>query len=240
MIKPEQEAEVRGQVDRLPPFFRSLIRKALDAAHPRLPLDPARFEDPVALRTEWTPLKRGGANFRARRLRQESIHRMAFVASPAAWAVTLAFLLSGLADLVLLPLLVLPALTDLPPLIRTLLPLSGLPFLGAGIWLAYVFLRPVIFDKERAWFWKGYRPPELVSGAYTPREGMPLSRVHALQILVKVVHSHQNTYTCWELNLVGRDGSRLHLVQSGQYPKLREEADRLASFLGAAVWDAAG
>ena len=44
-------------------------------------IDPASFEDPVALKTEWTPAKGGGANFRTHKLIEVDSTRIEFRAS---------------------------------------------------------------------------------------------------------------------------------------------------------------
>ena len=60
------------------------------------PFDHSRFGDPVAEQTSWTPAKRGGANFRTRKLIMVTPNRIEFRASLAAKIFFSSFLLGGM------------------------------------------------------------------------------------------------------------------------------------------------
>jgi len=234
----KNEKEVLDQITKLPPLLRGLAEKMVRMVRSRLPVNPARFNDPVAEQTEWTPAKRGGANFRTRRFRERSHHRLEFSISLGGLLFGLLFALSGLSSLIFVILFIIPTMKELPVFARILLPLSSLVFLGVGSWLIVSFSRPVVFDKELGWFWKGYRPPSLSGGAYKPKTGTPLNRIYALQILAEQVQSKNSSFFSYELNLVCRDASRINLVDHGHYESIRNEAETLSAFLGVPVWDA--
>ena len=231
------EKEALDQIGRLPPLLRHLAEKMMKLSRERQPVDPTRFEDPVARQTQWTPARKGGSNFRTRSFRERSHHRLEFSISPGGLIFGLMFLLSGLTSLLLTIFHILPKMEGIPLFARIFLPLSSLVFILAGAWLIFSFSRPVVFDKELGWFWKGYRSPSLSGGGYKPKNGTPLNRVYALQILAERVRGSNSSYTSYELNLVCRDAGRINLVDHGHYENIRKEAETLSAFLGIPVWD---
>ena len=66
------------------------------------PFDPARFGDPLALQTEWTPAKRGGTNFRTHKLASIGPNRIEFRPTIGAILFYLLFFFMGLGVLVAL------------------------------------------------------------------------------------------------------------------------------------------
>ncbi len=234
----EKEKLVLEQIAKLPPLLRHLAEKALRMVRAQQPIDPARFNDPLAQRIDWTPARPGGSSFRTCSLKERSHHRLEFSISPSGLLFGLLFVLSGLSSFFVMVVLRLPGMNELPSLARIILPVVGFLFILVGSWLIYSFAKPVVFDKELGWFWKGYRPPSLAGGEYKPKTGSPLSRIYALQILSERVHSNNNSYTSYELNLVLRDGTRINLVDHGHYQNLKRDATTLGAFLGIPIWDA--
>lgn len=57
------------------------VLKAAMAKRAVSPMDPGKFRDPIALQTEWLPLKQGGANFGTHRMVKVSNTRYEFCAS---------------------------------------------------------------------------------------------------------------------------------------------------------------
>jgi len=199
------------------------------------PLDLSRFQDPLAEKTQWTPARSGGTNFRTHALRELSPVRVAFRMSGGGLLFNLIFLLAGLG------IIMGSALSHSPgrPFLMLLFPvLFGMIFAGVGGGMLFFSARPIVFDKSLGWFWKGYRQPSLMGGSPPPRIGTPLSRIHALQILSESVRGDKGSFTSYELNLVLRDGTRLNVLDHGNYNRLVEDARRLASFLGVRIWDA--
>lgn len=217
-----------------------VLRQILDTlqkmARQQLQVDRSRFNDPLAEQIQWTPAKGGGANFRTHALREVSMHRLEFRMSPGGMIFNMIFLLSGLGTMVFFGL---RYHSDMP-VSELLLPLLfGLVFALVGGGMLFFSARPIVFDKELGWFWKGYKKPSLSGGAKQPKISMPLHRIHALQILAEYVRSDKSSYYSYELNLVNRDGTRINVVDHGNYERLREDAQKLSDFLGAPIWDAA-
>jgi len=97
---------------------------------------------------------------------------------------------------------------------------------------------PIAFDKRTGYFWKGRVTP---ADRFRQRDGerkTRLDRIHALQIISELCRSRNSSYYSHELNLVLVDGKRINVVDHGNLPKLQEDAEILARFLGTPIWDA--
>ncbi len=218
---------------RLAGFLQSLIRE-----RPRV--DPSRFDDPVALKTDWTPAKRGGANFRTHRLVAVRPDRHEFRLSIGATLFCGVFLLVGLGVGLGAPV---AGLSGGKPLVSAdvLAPFGfGMLFGGIGGGMLYWFSRPVVFDKRRGYFWKGRYAEDSSLSRGDPAKVTRLAEIHALQLLSERVSGNKSSYYSYELNLVRKDGRRINVVDHGSREKLREDAKRLGEFLGVPIWDAAG
>ena len=77
-------------------MFRKLFEKLRSFTDEGEPFDPSHLGDPVAQLTAWTPAKRGGANFRTRRLVMVTPNRIEFHASIMAKIFFGIFLLGGI------------------------------------------------------------------------------------------------------------------------------------------------
>ena len=98
--------------------------------------------------------------------------------------------------------------------------------------------RPLVFDPQSGFFWRGKLPRGRWPEPSLVRDLTPLSEIHALQLLTERVRGDKSSYDSHELNLVLRDGRRLNVVDHGDLDRLRRDAGRLASLLGKPVWDA--
>ncbi len=221
-------------------MFNNLIEKLKSLAAQKSTFDPSRFNDPVALQTQWTPAKGGGTNIRTHRLVEVEVNRIEFKAAAGAKIFYSIFIVAGLAAMIGIPYahfssggetfdsgLIVPAL-------------MGLLFVGIGISMFYFGVRPIVFDKFRNAFWKGRKGPDDVSDRRELKYYAELQNIHALQIISEYVHSSKSSYYSYELNLVLKDGNRINVVDHGNLKKLREDADTLSKFLGKPVWDAIG
>ena len=80
----------------------------------------------------------------------------------------------------------------------------------------------------------------LLTDAGTVEGPVHIEQIHALQLLSKQrVKSMQSvgTYQSFELNLVLRNGSRVHVIDHGDGPRLRQDAQALSRFLSRPLWD---
>lgn len=198
--------------------------------------DVSKFNDDVALKTEWIPLKGGGKNFGSHQLKEIDNNRVEFKSSAAGKIFSLVFLVAG-------AYLAYSGFSDLEvPMDQIFesngwLPiLAGLVFFFMGTSFFSRLSTPVVFDKSKGMFWKGRKAPERNSKGNKAKN---LRDIHALQILRESVisSSNQKSYKSFELNLVFKDASRINVVDHGNAEKLREDVKVLSNFLGVPVWD---
>lgn len=193
--------------------------------------DPGLFDDPLAMRVDWSPLAGGGANFRTHRGRQVDSERYVFSPTLMGRLFPAIFVLAGVGVLV-----VAFVKSEASPLNQPLALLFPLCFVGIGLFLWRSIARHATFDRRAGWYWRGGSQPG--PGDSTGAERCRLSEVHALQLLPERVRSDEGSdYTSWELNLVLEDGSRRNVVDHAGYDSLAREAAELAEFLDVPLWN---
>ena len=186
-------------------------------------LDPAWFEDELALHIDWMPLVHGGNQFCTHRSRLRS----GLTGSTLTFEVTPTVLMVGGSMVVLglvlsIGLLVGSLEAEQAPwgMLGTLA-FSG--FAGLSLW--HMLRRQVCFDQSTQVF------------IHRGRQ-IPLREVHALQLLREFVRGNKKSYNSYEINLVCGDGRRLNVTDHGTLYAIREDAYALADFLGVPIWDA--
>ena len=218
-------------LEKLKALAKELVRTAE-------PTDPTQFDDPVAERTEWTPAVRGGTNLGTHCLKNVTMQKLVFSATLGARAFTGLFMAIGL----------LVAVggaaaqisdgshdpTELIPVV-----LFGGIFFAAGLFAQRHMCTPRTFDQRLGSFWKGRRMPPEVGSKQVTDQHVPLSEIHAVQLLKEYCSSDNGGYYSFELNLILKDASRINVVDHGKIQRLRRDADEVAAFLGGVpVWDA--
>ncbi|WP_417388344.1 hypothetical protein [Gimesia sp.] len=218
-------------------MFRKLVDKikSLVPEGPP-PFDPTTLDDPVALQTEWSPLKAGGANFCTRKLVQVSPHRYEFKATLGAKAFYLIFFFIGSGALFFSTTEFISKGTVLKP--EVLIPGGvGLVFALAGGLMYYYGTTPVVFDKQHDCFWKGKIPADEMLYATANELLMPFREIYSIQLISEHISGSDNSYYSYEMNLVSREGVRTNVVDHGKLDQVREDARTLSEFLEVPVWD---
>lgn len=218
-------------------MFEKMMQKLSMMTATPVPFDPARFGDPVALQTEWTPAKRGGSSFRTHRLITAGPTRVEFRASAGAKVFYLLFFLVGLGVFAALAASWFSGAEgsfDMGLLIPLLL---SLIFMAVGGYLFSTGTAPVVFDKGRGVFWKGRRGPDEAMDSRSTAGFVRLDHVHALQLVAEYI-SGKNSYYSYELNLVLADGKRVNVIDHGNLDRIQADAKALSLFLGKPLWDA--
>lgn len=207
------------------------------------PIDPHQFEDPLALRTDWTPISKT-SGFR----RQRFVHAGpdVFRSQPTLASVLFGFLfaipLGGLALILLVVfLLCLSNASNFPGALWFLF--FGLLVAGPGFIPLYFTYKPVVFNKVNGHFRTGYQVPLL---AKFTTEAFPLECIHAVQAIKgkwsssgnSGKRSHRSTPLHYEFNLVSENGSRLNLLSHSNAEAIKTEARQLSEFLEIPLWDA--
>ncbi|MEX2435247.1 MAG: hypothetical protein WD735_01100 [Balneolaceae bacterium] len=212
----------------------------IQKASQREPFDASRFNDPVAEKTEWTPLKGGGSNFYTHKISTDSTGIIKFKPTIGAIIFYLIFILVGIG----IPVGILIGSSqsgESMAISETLfIILFGLVFFGAGSLLLYFSSKPIVFDKLMGMYWKSWKKPDpsLIYSAHKSKDAIRLSDIRGLQLISEYIRSDKSSYHSYELNLVLMDGSRVNVVDHGNAVKLRNDAKILSEFLGKPVWDA--
>ncbi|QDT90882.1 hypothetical protein [Gimesia algae] len=218
-------------------MFRNLVDKLkslVPAANEHF--DPTTLDDPVAMQTEWSPLKGGGASFCTRKLVQVSPHRYEFRATLGAKAFYLIFFFIGL-GVSIISISEIIVSGDIFTADVLLPGAFGLVFaLICGL-MFYYGTKPVVFDKQFDCFWKGNIPADELLYATANELLMPFKEIHSIQLIAEHVSGSKNSYYSYEMNLVSRDGVRTNVVDHGKLDQIREDANTLAEFLEVSVWD---
>lgn len=221
-------------------MFEKLLKKLQAMGKPPVVFDPARFNDSLALLTEWSPLRSGGTSFRSHKLATLHADRLEFQAATGAKLFCMFFALVGIimpCGFLATTFLNREFAADLGPVIIVPV-LMGLIFMSVGVGMYYYGTAPIVFDKFRGCFWKGKKAPNEVLDISTLKNACKLEDIHALQLISEYVRGNKSAYYSYEMNLVLNDGKRLNVVDHGNQAKLREDAQTLAAFLNVPVWDA--
>jgi hypothetical protein len=215
-------------------MLRAALAKLKQLTVEPVPFDPSSLGDEIAMKTSWSPVKGGGANFQTHHLVEIDPHRTEFRASRGMVLFGGLFMVIGLGALTIMVLAnqEAPALTMIFPV------LIGLVFAGIGGGILYFGLAPIVFDKRRGEYWKGRVAPYEASNRDGIKHYAKLEGVRALQIISERCQSKNSSYYSYELNLVLEDGSRKNVIDHGNLERLRADAEKLAAFLGKPVWDA--
>ena len=219
-------------------MLKELIEKLKKLSRGHSPFDPSRFDDPIAMKTEWIPAKGGGANFKTHNLVQVNRNRIIFRSSIGARIFYGFFLLMGLGFAFGFSY---PQFSEdnFSFSFESLFPiLLGFLFAIMGGLLLYYGTKPIVFEKGSGYFWKGRKNPETVYNINARKNCTKLKEIYALQIISELVRGDKSSYYSYELNLVLNDGSRINVIDHGKIEKIREDAEKLSQFLGKPVWDA--
>jgi len=189
--------------------------------------DPSCFNDPVALRTQWTPLKKGGVSIETQRLERSEFGGMHFVPSPVALVLGWACQLFGVGTIGFFgPFSIEGGIPTLnlyqKPLIALII---GVVFAGIGAWTLHMAKLRNEFDTINGEYLQGNQPP------------LRLSEIHALQLLGERVQGNKNSFTSYELNLVLHSGQRVNVVDHANLDRLYSDAKNLAALLDKPLWD---
>lgn len=219
-------------------MFKKLMRKIMSMSSSSDSFDPSSLNDPLAMKTGWTPAKRGGTNFRTHKLAIIDPNRLEFRASMGAKLFYILFLFAGAGVLIFFSL---PSLSSgefsFNP--DTVFPiLVGLVLMVVGVFLLYSGTAPIVFDQRTGYFWKGRKTPDDIMGQESLKHFTELDRIHALQLISEYCRGNKSSYYSYELNLVLEDGKRVVVVDHGSKKGIREDAGTLSDFLGKPVWDA--
>ena len=218
-------------------MLNKLIKKAIGYTTEE-EVDPWSFNDPIAVQTEWTPLKRSGSNFRTHKLIMIDSNRIEFRSTFGMKLFSLIFLIVGATMVVYFFYKFFPFNQSEYEIKDWLLLLIGCVFGGAGVYLIYESIRPCIFDKDKGYFWKSNISIDENNREQKNKEFCKLEDIHAIQTLSELCKGNKSSYYSYELNIVLKDGQRLNVEDHGNDSWVKRDADKLADFLDVQVWNA--
>ena len=111
--------------------------------------------------------------------------------------------------------------------------------LTVGFFMLRSGTKPIVFDRRAGFFWRGRTAPHETFNRDEIKDHAELDQIHALQILSEYIRGNKSSYYSYEINLVLKDGRRVHVVDHGNIHQIREDAAKIGEFLGRPVWDAA-
>ena len=197
--------------------------------------DPAQFEDPIAMKTEWLTMNNSSSSFRTHNLKEEEGGILAFKPSLGSKIFSLAFVFSGL----IFPIIFFTTTYNSadPEAFNMLIfmTLFSAVFIGVGVYLFRKNSAVIAFDKNRGIFWIGKLNSEN-SGGDTSQN---LSNIHAIQLLSRLERSDKKSYYVFETIAVLKNAERRLLVsQGGSRRKAVTDAENLAAYLHVSLWNA--
>jgi len=223
-------------------MLRTLLQKLRNRDSESYAVDPACFDDPLALRVDWTAAESDGTRHLTRKLVAVDSTRMQFRATAENLTGPFIFLLAGIGTIVVFRRPT-PSSGWLPSDLHGMIPLLvGLVLAVAGACGIRSGSSPIVFDKQEGCFWKGRQAPGGIPGEKAVGRQAALDSIHALQILAKRCRGSGDppgdpSYDSYELNLILDTGRRIHVIGHGDRERMREDAGTLASFLKKPLWD---
>jgi hypothetical protein len=213
------------------------IKDAIKAQN--TPLDLSKFNNPIADKTDWSPLKPGGTNFRTHKFSKEQ-GAAYFKATKGSLVFSGFFMILGL----IVPLVIFTQFFMSNNSFMIAFSLIPVVFFIAGFFILRHSTKPIVFNKNTGYFWKG-RLKENENPAQKPlKVYCKLIDIVALQIISERVRSSSSSssggsssFRSYEINLILQDASRLNVIDHGNRSKLMEDAEQLASYLGVPIWD---
>ncbi len=219
-------------------MFRKLINQLRKMVGESTSFDTSRFNDPIAIQTQWVPLKSGGSNFRTHKLVRINNDRIEFKASWGAKLFYGIFILVGSGAMIAFSY---PKINsgDFGINLESIFPLLiGFGFSIAGGVMLYFGTTPIVFDKRFKSFWKGRKSPNMVYDKEELKAFIKLEDIHAIQLISEYISGKKSSYYSYELNLVMKDARRINVIDHGSDGSIRSNANILSRFLDVPVWDA--
>jgi len=219
--------------------FKKIAERIKQATEGRESIDPSSFDDPVAMSTDWGPLKGGGSSFCTHKMKRVGRARIEFRPTIGARLFSLLFAVVGIGILVGGTVAFFKA-GNRPPL-APLLMMGGMGsiFAAVGFGIYYSMATPRVLDAKLGLYWRGRKDPSIPSQRAMLKTCVEFADIHAIQIIAERCSGGKNSSSYWsyELNLVQHDGQRVNIVDHGKVARIRKEADMLADLLGLPVWD---
>lgn len=174
---------------------------------------------------DWTPLKKGGYNYRTRKLKVYPDRKIVFKPAIANYIFPLVFCI--------MPMFFLFIITNSTgnPSFLFLIPifLILLIFFSTGLFLGYTLLQPIGFNLKKQVFYKG-------------KKVIPLGDIDGIQVINEEVTLNNDTtvnsskFISYEINLVLKDRSRINIVDHNRKDIIIQDAKTLSKHLNLPIY----
>ena len=193
-----------------------------------------KFNDAVAGKTSWQPLKKGGFNFKTFNLEYLPSGRLAFKPTRQAIVFYIIFITAGLGFLI--DVIYTLYSSDFDFVRFELINFAiGMIFLLSGISMA-IRIKAIVFDRSAGYYWRGRRKVQYSDMHRNQKVFSRIMDIYALQLLSEYIQKDKGSYHSYELNIVFRDGSRKHLLDHSKIEDLKREAEELSSYISRPLW----
>jgi len=219
-------------------MLKKLIEKLQSIERELNQPDTSKFNDLLATQIQWSPIKKGGANFSTHKLTETDMNRSEFKASLGAKIFYSIFTIMGIFFAIIFPILMLNAEDESMGFGIIMPVLIGLVFTIIGAFSFYHGITPIVFDKYKGIFYRGWKSHEYINYNSNSENFARLDDIYAIQLISEYCRGNKSSYYSYELNLVLKDGKRINVIDHGNLNRIREDAKKLSEFLGTPVWDA--
>lgn len=189
----------------------------------------------IAMKVDWAPLCKGGANFKTSVIKQINSSRLEVLKSKGGLLFSGLFAVIGIGTLIFGTYFIIQdhglGFSILGPI------LFGGVFAAVGIGLI-IFPRPRVFDLRYGWFWSGDKSLAREQDFMKLKKSTRISEIAAIQVISEHLSGNKGgSYSSWEINLVSDDGKRLNVMDHGNKKSIDTDAQKLADFLGVPIWE---
>jgi hypothetical protein len=206
------------------------------------PVDPAVFNDPLALKTQWEPLQAGGANAKTYRLKSSGGYYLEFRPTFTTFIYPIVGTIFGLVFIAIGCAAGFEWFNNAtyegasPQVFGIMFCVFGGTAIFQAIRAYYQACLPLVFDKQEGY----YRAGQKITHWWDPigeEDLLPLSDIYAIQILSEYVKA-KIPFNSYEINLILKDGSRKAVIDHHGKRTIKDDAYALGRFLGVPVWEA--
>jgi len=214
--------------EKLKAKYAELVKAQMD----KYKIDTSHFNDPIADKTDWSPLKAGGANFKSHTLEKISSSTMQYKLSTGGKIFLGLFAVIGLTAIIIGLILLFSGKG-----FSFFIILFGSIFFGVSYLMYNTMGKPVTFDATMGLIWAGHKKPKFAGDNKSQQKLLYFNDIQAIQIISERVRGNKTTYTSYEINMVLKDSTRFNVVDHGNHSQILIDAEELSAFLGKPIWN---
>lgn len=212
------------------------LLKNLFSKPPEEPLNLDIFKNPLAEKVSWKPQKRGGSNYKSRKLVTINSQNLRYKPTTVSFVFSYLFLA---APFLFFAFQFLVNNQEQWKIFMEFPVVLSFPiFIIAGAIVLYALYKPIGFNKKIGYYYKSYKKPTSLREVPDSKKWVKLDDVKALQIIKERVKTKNSSFISYELNLVLKDASRVNVIDHSNYQSIMEDAQVIADFIGIPYWNA--